>query len=252
MDEFSQRDIEFHEQKAASYDRDITSVYDVYHRFLLEPFIDRLRVELPPPRRALDLGCGTGVVSLALARRDFSVVGVDHSQDMLEIAERKAAGEGLAESCRFMTGDVRDVPFGDGAFDVVTCQGLLHHLEDPEPCLRELKRVLRPGGAFFLSDPTSGETPVKRALVRVWRLARRKTRDEEPEGPETVEEPIDVDRLRATLETLGLEFEARFLTHLPPARRLLPDRLYLAVARAVSFPWRSRQGDLVFVFGRKP
>ena len=151
-----------------------------------------------------------------------------------------------------MTGDVRDVPFADGEFDVVTCQGLLHHLEDPEPCLRELKRVLRPGGAFFLSEPTSGETPVKRGLVRVWRLARRPAGEAKPAGPETVEEPIDFDSLRATLEALELEFEARFLTHLPPLRRLLPDKPYLVVVRTVSFPWRSRQGDLVFVFGRKP
>lgn len=250
--DFTQRDIEFHRQTAARYDDDVTRAYSVYHRYLLEPYLDRLQAELPAPRRALDLGCGTGVVSLALARRGFDVTGIDHSEDMLSIARQKASRSGAGERCRFLRGDVRALPFADSEFDCVTCQGLLHHLDAVEACLRELVRVLRPGGAFYISEPTSDETPVKRALMRLWRLTRRGKAHPAPasEGPETVEAPIDVGQLETTLRALDLDYRMTFLTHIPPARRVLPDGPYLALVRAISFPWRSRQGDLVFVFGK--
>jgi ubiquinone/menaquinone biosynthesis C-methylase UbiE len=252
-DEFTQRDIAFHRDTAASYDEEITEVYSVYHRYLLEPYIDRLRAVLSPPRRALDVGCGTGVVSIVLANRDFEVTGIDHSEEMLAIAREKAVREGVIDRCTFLTGDVRDLPFGDGEFDCVTCQGLLHHLEDIEPCVREMARVLRSGGALYISEPTSDRTPAKRVLEGVWQLMRRRGQASraDADGPATVEAPIEVNELEAALREVGIGYDTTFLTHLPPARRLLSDRSYLTVVRVISYLWRNRQGDLVFVFGRK-
>ena len=90
-DEFSRRDIAFHEATAASYDADVTEVFGIYHRYLLDPFLDRVAGAVGRGR-ALDLGCGTGVITVSLAERGFDVVGVDHSPDMLAIAEQKLAG----------------------------------------------------------------------------------------------------------------------------------------------------------------
>ena len=87
-DDFSQQDIEFHRATAAWYDDETTSEFSVYHRYLLEPFLDRVTAELGAVR-ALDLGCGTGVVSLALAERSFDVLGIDHSVEMLGVAKAK-------------------------------------------------------------------------------------------------------------------------------------------------------------------
>jgi ubiquinone/menaquinone biosynthesis C-methylase UbiE len=249
-DEFSRRDIEFHRETAAVYDEEVTSEYAVYHRFLLEPFLDRVAAR-SPRGRALDLGCGTGVVSLAVARRGLEVIGVDHSPDMLAIAERKAGEAGLAAECSFETADVRALRFRDGEFDCVTCQGLLHHLQDLGPCLRELARVLRPGGRFYISEPSRDETPVKRLLRVAWRATPRRRRTEAAKAPETVEEPISSADLREALDRLGLAYEIEFLTHVPPLRRHLPDRLYLLASRFLSLPWRRSRGDLVFVFGEK-
>jgi ubiquinone/menaquinone biosynthesis C-methylase UbiE len=203
-----------------------------------------------PGGRALDLGCGTGVVSLALARRGLVVVGVDHSPEMLELARGKLAAAGLDATLE--TGDARALRFADAEFDCVTIQGLLHHLPDLHPCLAETARVLRPGGFFYVSEPTRDETPVRRALRAVWsRLPRRRTRAP-GHAAETVEEPISADDLRAVLDDLGLQYQVEFLTHLPPLRRFLPDAVYFAASRVLSFPWRRRRGDLVFVFGTKP
>jgi len=221
----------------------------VYHERLLWPFLDRV-AELRPGGRALDLGCGTGVVSLALAQRGFDVVGVDHSPEMLELARQKFAAAGA--NATLETGDVRALRFADGEFDLVTIQGLLHHLEELDGCLGEMARVLRGGGLFYISEPTRDETPLRRALRLVWSKRPRRCDTASDHGVETVEEPISVDELRIALDALELDFELEFLSHLPPLRRHLPDGAYLAVSRAVTFPWRGRRGDLVFVFGTKP
>lgn len=250
-DAFSQQDIEFHRATAASYDDEISTVYGVYHRHMLEPFLDRVASERPGGE-ALDLGCGTGVVSLALAWRGFDVTGIDHSKDMLEIAVQKLADANVSGRSSFVVGDVRSVPAPDGQFDCVTCQGLLHHLAEMESTLRELRRVLKPGGFFYISEPTRDPTPLRtflRFLARLKRVGRPVTQTEEPDS---VEEPIDANELRDLLERLGLPFRMEFLTHLPPLQRALPERFYVPVMRAASWPWRRRQGDLLFVFGRKP
>jgi SAM-dependent methyltransferase len=147
---------------------------------------------------------------------------------------------------------VRDLPFASDEFDCVTCQGLLHHLEDIRPCIAELARVLKPGGFFYVSEPCVNPTPLKRIGADVWHRLRPPSEPHAADVPESVEAPIDTDELHATLANAGLSFESTFLTHLEPLRFALPDRLYLWVVRAASYPWRRSCGDLVFVFGRKP
>ena len=244
-DDFSRRDIAFHRATADAYDEEVTPEFAVYHERLLWPFLDQVARERPGGR-ALDLGCGTGVVALALVRRGFEVVGVDHSPEMLELARRKLAGAGLRAELE--TGDVRSLRFGDGEFDCVTIQGLLHHLEELDPCLREATRVLRPGGFLYVSEPMREATPVKRFLLAVWSLRRRKRREHDVES---VEEHLRAEELRRALDGLGVDYRVEFVTHVPPLRRALPDRLYLATTRLLSLPWRRRRGDLVFVFARK-
>lgn len=100
----------------------------------------------------LDLGCGTGAVALRLAEGGLRVNGVDHSPEMLGLARAKAAERGMADLIEVETGDVRELCVGNAEFDAVTCQGLLHHLEDSDLCLGELARVLKPGGCFYIFE----------------------------------------------------------------------------------------------------
>jgi 2-polyprenyl-3-methyl-5-hydroxy-6-metoxy-1,4-benzoquinol methylase len=169
---------------------------------------------------------------------------------MLNIARSKLATAGLAATLE--TGDVRALRFGDGEFDCVTIQGLLHHLAEIEPCLRELARVLRPGGSFYISEPTRDETPPKRLLRFVWSVLPRRRAPAPTHHALTVEEPISPAELRAVLDELDLRYELEFLTHVPPLRRHLPGSVYLLASRLLTWPWRRRRGDLVFVFGVKP
>ena len=200
----------------------------------------------------LDLGCGTGVVSLAAAARGLCVVGVDHSPEMLGIARRKVWAAGLADRVELEAGEADRLRFGDGEFDGVLCQGLLHHLPELGSCLDEVDRVLKPGGFLYISEPTRDATPLKRVLVRLWRAVRRRRPPAGEDEPETVEEPISSAELCRHLDRLGFRYSVEYLTHLPRLHRYLPDTIRLVLTNALSRPWRRRRGDLVFVYGRAP
>lgn len=121
----------------------------------LEPLYERLAANSIPKSvfadaRCLDAGCGGGRGSVLMAECGASeVVGVDLSERNVETCRERTRRRGL-EQCRFLQGSLLDVPFGDATFDVVWCNGVLHHTEDPDCALVELARVLRPGGRQWL------------------------------------------------------------------------------------------------------
>jgi ubiquinone/menaquinone biosynthesis C-methylase UbiE len=246
-DEFSRNDVEFHRKTAGSYDEKVTSEFAIYHRARLDPFLDRV-AEGRRGGLVLDLGCGTGVVALSAAARGFRVIGVDHSPEMLEIARRKVDAAGLAGRVELESGEADRLRFDDGEFDGVLCQGMLHHLPELGSCLDEVDRVLKPGGFLYLSEPTRDATPLKRALVRMWRAVPRLRAPAREDEPVTVEEPISSAELLRHLDRLGFRYSVEYLTHLPRLHRYLPDTIRLVLTNALSRPWRRRQGDLVFVY----
>jgi SAM-dependent methyltransferase len=101
-------------------------------------------------RGAMDLGCGTGFVTMSLARRKWEVVGVDFSAPML--AEARAVGQA---KLRLVRARAEALPLQDGSVTLVTCGTAFHWLQ-PAPTLAELTRVLEPGGwvALFWRYPT--------------------------------------------------------------------------------------------------
>ena len=96
-------------------------------------------------RRLLDLATGTGTVARAAARRGASVAAVDRSPGMLAVA-RELSGE-----LELQRADAHALPFGTGAFDSVTCGLSLSHFAHRDEVLREILRVLSPGGLFVAS-----------------------------------------------------------------------------------------------------
>jgi len=96
--------------------------------------------------RVLDVATGTGMVAAELlARADCSVVGIDQSAEMLAAARARFAAAG-SERVQLIAGEAEALPFADASFDALTFTYLLRYVEDPKATLRELARVLRPGG----------------------------------------------------------------------------------------------------------
>jgi len=114
---------------------------------------DRI-LDLVVPSRAeldaLDVGCGTGFLTLELAARGHRVTGIDFAPAMIAEARRKAAERGL--SVRLEEGDAEQLPFGAGSFDLVVSRHVLWTLTHPEAAVDEWVRVLRPGGRLAVID----------------------------------------------------------------------------------------------------
>ena len=100
----------------------------------------------------LDVGCGPGTITTDLARKvaPGRCVGVDRASEVLAQAQAHATAKGVA--VEFQAADVYGLPFADAAFDVVHAHQVLQHLTDPVRALRELRRVLKPGGVLAARD----------------------------------------------------------------------------------------------------
>jgi ubiquinone/menaquinone biosynthesis C-methylase UbiE len=104
----------------------------------------------------LDVACGPGVVTAAIAPRAASVVGFDATEQMLDEARARCAKAGLA-NVAFERGNAESLPFGDARFDGAVTRLAIHHFADPQRALGEMFRVLRPGGAAVVVDVVSSE-----------------------------------------------------------------------------------------------
>lgn len=115
-------------------------------------------------RQVLDAACGTGNTTLALARLEAEVVGVDLTPDLLAIARERARAEGLPVDLR--EGDLLDLPLDDAAVDVTTSTFGAFIADDPHACAAELVRVTRPGGTIAVTAwGRSGPFELLRSVV---------------------------------------------------------------------------------------
>jgi demethylmenaquinone methyltransferase / 2-methoxy-6-polyprenyl-1,4-benzoquinol methylase len=147
------------------FDR-IAPVYDVMNR-VMTAGLDRrwrrlvVREVVWPGDRVLDACCGTGDLAVEAERRGGRVVGLDFSERMLERARRKSG------TIEWVQGDALQLPFPDAAFDAATVGFGVRNLDDLEGGLRELARVLRPGGKLAVLEITRPRG-LLRPFFRVW------------------------------------------------------------------------------------
>ena len=112
------------------------------------------------PRRILDVATGTGDLALAMARRmrGVQVLGVDLSENMLAEARRKATACGLDERVVLSLGDAERLEVADASVDVVTVAFGVRNFGDLGAGLREIARVLKPGGTLLICNESNGDT----------------------------------------------------------------------------------------------
>lgn len=186
------------------YDR-ISHVYDLLadagEHGAREEGVEAL--EVAEGERALEIGYGTGHALVELARAvgdEGRVVGIDISGGMADIARKRVDQAGLIERVRIDRGDARDLPYEDGAFDIVFCSFTLELFEDDERprVLAEIRRVLRPGGRAGIV--AMAEPEHRRASVELYKWLHR-------HFPHIVDcRPIDA---AADLAAAGFRVESR-------------------------------------------
>ena len=133
-----------------------------YQRLTRHPFrgvhsrlvADIVAAQLPPRTRILDVGTGPGTVpiDLATAAPQLTIVGLDLSAPMIEHATAAARSAGCEDRVTFVATDAGDMPFPDGSFDLVVSSMSQHHWSDVPAVVREIHRVLRPGGRAWIYD----------------------------------------------------------------------------------------------------
>ncbi len=147
MDKFEDSSPSTWDNLADSYDELRTDdwVYRSCIRQVVKPAL-----KARPKKNALDVGCGTGLVSMPLAEKFENVIAVDYSLESLKVLKSKAAGKPVL----LIQADIARLPFKDAAFDAVTCANMLQHLTpgpSQETAAKELQRVQKSGAPLIVS-----------------------------------------------------------------------------------------------------
>ncbi len=179
IDEIFDKERIFHDQWASTIDVEGIKVKDYFesctapeNRFILRNLGDITG------KRLLDLGCGAGENSVYFAKKGAFCVASDYSPGMVEVALKLAENNGVQVEGK--TVNAMDLDFPDNTFDIVYASNLLHHLPDPQRAIREMYRVLKPGGKACFWDPLKHNP-----IINVYRRIATKVRTED-------ETPLDI------------------------------------------------------------
>ncbi len=130
--------------------------------------LDRLAESLGSTGTVVDLGTGTGILLSRLSRRAETVIGIDVSNEMLQVARRNVEAQGL-NNVDLRLGAVEHLPVADHQADAMVANMVLHHVANPADALREVHRGLRPEGLFLLANlATHSEENYREKLGHLW------------------------------------------------------------------------------------
>lgn len=134
-----------------------------HHLSFVESTIELMAIE--PRDRCLELGCGEGWASRLLSQKvpDGSVVGLDISDEMVRNARAKSAD---CENLIFILGEAEDIPWQNAFFSKILCVESFYYYEDPEKALREIYRVMSPGGSVWIVNHLSKENELSLRWVQ--------------------------------------------------------------------------------------
>jgi ubiquinone/menaquinone biosynthesis C-methylase UbiE len=150
---------------ARAYDQGVQAAF----RDVLPALAEELFAEVQDVRRGLDVGCGPGQFTVLIAERlaRAEMWGIDLAPTMIELARGHAAASPAASRLHFEVADVAGLPFPDGHFDAVFSSGSIKHWPDQAAGLREIHRVLAPGGRAFIGEMNRLAPPEAIAAERV-------------------------------------------------------------------------------------
>ena len=134
-------------------------------------------IDLCQPRRdiiALDVGCGTGIISRELSSKVKKVIGIDLSRDMINQAVSKNSEGVLKGKQEYIQGDAQYMEFADGTFDLVTARMSFHHIDDGEKAMQEVYRILKWGGRFVLCEGVPPDHKTRQRYEEIFALKEKR------------------------------------------------------------------------------
>jgi ubiquinone/menaquinone biosynthesis C-methylase UbiE len=155
---------------ARAYDRGVQAAF----REVFPALVEEVFEGVEGVRRGLDVGCGPGQFTILIAERapEAEVWGIDLAPTMIELARRHAAESSASARLHFEVADVAKLPFPDGHFDAVVSSGSIKHWPDQAAALREIHRVLVPGGRAFIGEMNrlapAAAIAAQRSRLRHW------------------------------------------------------------------------------------
>ena len=201
----------------------------------------------------LDVACGPGILSAAIAKSARDLVAFDLTPEMLKKATQRCSEAGLANVV-FREGNAAELPFADAAFDAVVTRLSVHHFDRPGRVMSEIFRVLRPGGRFVIADVISSEAPAEAELQNAIEILRDPSHVRMLPGSEltplikdagfAIESQVTWDKPREFEEWMGIVNDA---SRVPPLRTMVRA---LASAGASAGMGLSIEGEEVKFFHR--
>ncbi len=172
---------DFKQKDATSYDK-VVDLFDhhteKYSVYAVQAMLSELAGE---PQTVLDVGCGSGIATLAAAEalgKDCTVTGTDLSAAMLELAKQKAARKNLPSPPQYIEGDAESLPFEDATFDAAISLYAFRHFPDPLAAAKQIFRVLKPGGQIIIAVGSSpslfSSGGLRTAFVKPVRILRER------------------------------------------------------------------------------
>jgi ubiquinone/menaquinone biosynthesis C-methylase UbiE len=245
MNRQQQDQVNAHFQAQSSYWNEIYSRNTAYGEIYRErqaralAWIDDL--SLAPDSQVLEIGCGAGFLSVALAQRGLHMHAIDSVEAMVELTRQHAKEAGVSELLSVDIGDVYALVFEENSFDLVIALGVISWLAQPELAIREMARVIRPGGYVLLTDgnraalhllldPSNNPwlAPLRKGIKKI--LIRIGLLHPSPKTTATVRAPRFIDK---TLKSAGLikirSATLGFGTFTFLRRKILPERPGIAL-----------------------
>lgn len=144
----------YYEGEAQDYDREFYREKSPYptlryrHDYMLQMVLD---LDLPEDAAILDIGCGPGAMVVDLLRKRWQVTGIDIAANMITLAEERVRKANKPNQVHLAVGDIEHLTFADNSFDVIICSGVVEYLPTDDLWVKELGRVLRPGGVLIIN-----------------------------------------------------------------------------------------------------
>lgn len=205
----------------------VTQWRDVYEQEGVEGAIYRKRLDIvlrwidelaiPTGQKVLEIGCGAGRCTVALAQRGYLIHAMDSIEGMVNSTQEHAIEAGVSSSVTTNLGDAHNLPFQDGSFGLVLAMGVIPYLHLPQKALKEMVRVLRPEGFLLVTagnrwrlndvlDPWSCPLvqPAKRIIGAIFRHFR-KARPDDPGLPLRLDSLRELDRWLSRVELLKIK-----------------------------------------------